>query len=354
MNESQKIIIKETLSKEYDIMKQCFSNKLQQLRKQNGLSQEALAEILDVSRQSVSKWESGQVYPEIDKIIFISEYFHVSIDELLKDDVKPQRRRINLSKPVTMVKPAAEPEQEQDIMPEPPPFVNQMPIPPVQPSQTAAPPAAVKKKVNQHKKKLSKLIIAGISVLGGIVISVVIAAGITGNDGYISPTYSIEENDYEEQSEEQTATALYAKENDEGTVEIVEYEYNPDEILNRIFYYYDEESGKYTEVLVPYTDFETFTNHEYFQTAKVYMEQYQAYLDVISFDKEGYYRIYGEPFPDDEVQTARFYSEQFQRYIKVLIPPNGDIDYWLEIYGYRLVDIYDNDGGIYKTIVRIQ
>ncbi len=333
-------------------MKQCFSNKLQQLRKQNGLSQEALAEILDVSRQSVSKWESGQVYPEIDKIIFISEYFHVSIDELLKGDAKPQRRRINLSKPVTMVRPAAEP--EQNIMPEPPPFVNQMPIPPVQPSQAAAPPAAVKKKDNPHRKKLSKLMIAGISVFGGIMVSVVIAAGIASNDRYISPTYSIEEDDYEEQYEGQIARALYAEKNEDGTVSIVEYEYNPDEILNRIFYYYDEESGEYTEVLVPYTDFETFTNHEYFQTANVYMEQYQAYLDVISFDKEGYYRIYGEPFPDDEVQTARFYSEQFQRYIKVLIPPNGDIDYWLEVYGYRLVDIYDNDGGIYKTIVSIQ
>lgn len=330
-------------------MKQCFSNKLQQLRKQNGLSQEALAEILDVSRQSVSKWESGQVYPEIDKIIFISEYFHVSIDELLKDDAKPQRRRINLSKPVTMVRPVLEQEQ-QDIMPEPPPFVNQMPVPPVQPSQAAAPPAAMKKKDNPHRKKLSKLMIAGISVFGGIVVSVVIAAGIASNERYTTPTYSIEEDDYEEQ----TARALYAEQDEDGTIRIVEYEYNPDEILNRIFYYYDEESGEYTEVLVPYTDFETFTNHEYFQTANVYMEQYQAYLDVISFDKEGYYSIYGEPFPDDEVQTARFYSEQFQRYIKVLIPPNGDIDYWLEVYGYRLVDIYDNDGGIYKTIVSIQ
>lgn len=334
-------------------MKQCFSNKLQQLRKQNGLSQEALAEILDVSRQSVSKWESGQVYPEIDKIIFISEYFHVSIDELLKGDAKPQRRRINLSKPVTMVRPAVE--QEQDIMPEPPPFVNQMPIPPVQPSQAAAPPAAVKKKGKPHRKKLSKLMIAGISVFGGIMVSVVIAAGIAGNESYTDTTYSIEEDDYEEPyEEEQEKTALYAEQDEDGTVSIVEYEYNPEEILNRIFYYYDEESGEYTEVLVPYTDFETFTNHEYFQTANVYMEQYQAYLDVISFDKEGYYRIYGEPFPDDEVQTARFYSEQFQRYIKVLIPPNGDIDYWLEVYGYRLVDIYDNDGGIYKTIVSIQ
>lgn len=50
-------------------MKLSFSEKLQRLRKEKGLSQEQLAELLDVSRQSVSKWESGQTYPEINKLI---------------------------------------------------------------------------------------------------------------------------------------------------------------------------------------------------------------------------------------------------------------------------------------------
>ncbi|MDD7363198.1 MAG: helix-turn-helix transcriptional regulator [Peptoniphilus sp.] len=60
-----------------------FSEKIVHLRKQAGLSQEALAEILDVSRQSVSKWESGSSIPEIPKIIELSKYFNVSTDYLL-------------------------------------------------------------------------------------------------------------------------------------------------------------------------------------------------------------------------------------------------------------------------------
>ena len=62
-----------------------FGMKIQILRKENRLSQEALAEKLDVSRQAVSKWETGEGYPEIDKIILISELFQVSLDYLLKD-----------------------------------------------------------------------------------------------------------------------------------------------------------------------------------------------------------------------------------------------------------------------------
>ena len=62
-----------------------FHEKLQQLRREYGLSQEMLAEKLDVSRQAVSKWESGQTYPETDKLIQLSEIFGVSIDSLIKD-----------------------------------------------------------------------------------------------------------------------------------------------------------------------------------------------------------------------------------------------------------------------------
>ena len=63
-----------------------FSEKLTILRKRRGLSQEQLAEMLDVSRQSVSKWEAQQALPETSKIIMISEIFNVSIDLLLKDE----------------------------------------------------------------------------------------------------------------------------------------------------------------------------------------------------------------------------------------------------------------------------
>lgn len=61
-----------------------FSEKLVTLRKANNLTQEELAEKLDVSRQSVSKWESGQVTPELGKIVAISAIFSVTTDYLLK------------------------------------------------------------------------------------------------------------------------------------------------------------------------------------------------------------------------------------------------------------------------------
>lgn len=63
-----------------------FYEKLRRLRKENGLSQEELAQQLNVSRQAVSKWESGQGYPETDKLLMISTLFGVSLDYLLKSD----------------------------------------------------------------------------------------------------------------------------------------------------------------------------------------------------------------------------------------------------------------------------
>lgn len=64
-----------------------FSEKLVYLRKKSGLTQEALAEALGVSRQSVSKWEAAGAMPEMAKIIEISKYFHVSTDFLLLDSM---------------------------------------------------------------------------------------------------------------------------------------------------------------------------------------------------------------------------------------------------------------------------
>ncbi len=61
-----------------------FSEKLLTLRKANDLTQEQLAEKLDVSRQSVSKWESGQAVPELEKIVALSAIFNVTTDYLLK------------------------------------------------------------------------------------------------------------------------------------------------------------------------------------------------------------------------------------------------------------------------------
>lgn len=79
-----------------------FSENLKRLRKMNNLSQEELAEKLKVSRQSVSKWESNTAYPEMDKIIQISNMFNVGIDELLNKDIKEvqdeKQNKINVNK----------------------------------------------------------------------------------------------------------------------------------------------------------------------------------------------------------------------------------------------------------------
>lgn len=62
-----------------------FANKVCALRMRDQLSQAELAEALNVSRQTVSKWELGASYPEIDKLLALSELFQVSTDYLLKD-----------------------------------------------------------------------------------------------------------------------------------------------------------------------------------------------------------------------------------------------------------------------------
>ena len=63
-----------------------FNEKLQELRKQKGLTQEELAEKLFVSRTAVSKWESGRGYPNIDSLKAMAKFFGVTVDELLSGD----------------------------------------------------------------------------------------------------------------------------------------------------------------------------------------------------------------------------------------------------------------------------
>lgn len=65
-----------------------LADKIMKLRKQNNWSQEDLAEHLEISRQSVSKWESGTSIPDLDKIIKLSRIFGVSTDYLLKDEIE--------------------------------------------------------------------------------------------------------------------------------------------------------------------------------------------------------------------------------------------------------------------------
>lgn len=80
-----------------------FNEKLQELRKKKGITQEELAEALYVSRAAVSKWESGRGYPNIDSLKAVANYFSVSIDELLsteealdiaEEDSRQRERRI--------------------------------------------------------------------------------------------------------------------------------------------------------------------------------------------------------------------------------------------------------------------
>ncbi len=69
-----------------------FEEKLIQLRKKNGWSQENLAEEMNVSRQAVSKWESGKSVPELDKMLLLSELFGVSMDYLVKYDMEAEKQ----------------------------------------------------------------------------------------------------------------------------------------------------------------------------------------------------------------------------------------------------------------------
>ncbi|MBQ9142347.1 MAG: helix-turn-helix transcriptional regulator [Lachnospiraceae bacterium] len=74
-----------------------FAQKLYALRTEKGYSQEALAGLLNVSRQAISKWELGTTLPDTEKIIAIGELFGVSLDSLLVDSI-PLDTRENLDR----------------------------------------------------------------------------------------------------------------------------------------------------------------------------------------------------------------------------------------------------------------
>lgn len=63
-----------------------FAENLRKLRKDKGLSQEELAQIMDVSRQAVSKWEQGAGFPEVEKLLLLSSRFGVSLDSLMSTE----------------------------------------------------------------------------------------------------------------------------------------------------------------------------------------------------------------------------------------------------------------------------
>ncbi|MCI8513037.1 MAG: helix-turn-helix transcriptional regulator [Lachnospiraceae bacterium] len=67
-----------------------LADKISRLRKRNGWSQEELAEEVHVSRQAVSKWESAQAIPDLEKILRLGEIFGVTTDYLLKDEMEKE------------------------------------------------------------------------------------------------------------------------------------------------------------------------------------------------------------------------------------------------------------------------
>lgn len=68
-----------------------FNEKLIELRKIRGLSQEGLGNIINVTRQTVSKWELGETTPEMSKLIELSEYFEISVDELIGKEIHDRK-----------------------------------------------------------------------------------------------------------------------------------------------------------------------------------------------------------------------------------------------------------------------
>ncbi|MEJ7165263.1 helix-turn-helix transcriptional regulator, partial [Staphylococcus capitis] len=72
-----------------------LANVIKKYRKLNNWSQDELADILNVSRQSVSKWESGKNYPSLDILVVMSDLFGVTLDQLVKGDIELKKQILN-------------------------------------------------------------------------------------------------------------------------------------------------------------------------------------------------------------------------------------------------------------------
>lgn len=81
-----------------------FNEKLLKLRKEKGLSQEELGMEMQVSRQTVSKWEVGQSYPDFTRLVMLSDFFDMTLDELVKDiDVQEVRENSFINEKVDSI-----------------------------------------------------------------------------------------------------------------------------------------------------------------------------------------------------------------------------------------------------------
>lgn len=81
-----------------------YNNKLYELRKQKGFSQEELANRLNVSRQTISKWEIGETTPEMEKLMALSELYEISIDEMVFEATKANTCNEHNQDEITMAK----------------------------------------------------------------------------------------------------------------------------------------------------------------------------------------------------------------------------------------------------------
>ena len=87
-----------------------LSERIYKFRRKSGLSQEQLAEKIGVSRQAISKWESGTSTPELEKLLALSECFHITLDDLVKEEtihqgtkeVPPMAEKVKVSKAIEM------------------------------------------------------------------------------------------------------------------------------------------------------------------------------------------------------------------------------------------------------------
>ena len=74
-----------------------LEHRLVELRKEKNLSQEELAEKLYVSRQTISNWERGKTYPDINSLLLIATYFGISLDNLIRGDVDITKHQVDQS-----------------------------------------------------------------------------------------------------------------------------------------------------------------------------------------------------------------------------------------------------------------
>ncbi len=90
-----------------------FKENLKKLRKEKNISQEQLAEKLNISRQAISKWESGKAYPDIDNLI-LRDIFNVSLDELMVNEKTDKGKIINQGEDVSSDNSDSYDEEDED------------------------------------------------------------------------------------------------------------------------------------------------------------------------------------------------------------------------------------------------